>query len=66
MSDKHLRFSPQGDTAIASYLLNVKTQAKDKKVTDDVYQETDVWFKAAGGWKIAHGHDSLPTPATPK
>src|SRR5229473_4637118 len=36
MSDKHLRFSPQGDTAIASYLLNVKTQATDKKVTDDV------------------------------
>jgi ketosteroid isomerase-like protein len=66
MSDKHLRFSPQGDTAIASYLLNVKTQAKDKKVTDDVFQETDVWFKAAGGWKIAHVHYSLPPPAAPK
>ena len=66
MSDKHLRFSPQSDTAIASYLLHVKTQAKDKKVTDEVYQETDVWFKAAGGWKIAHVHYSPAAAATPK
>jgi hypothetical protein len=44
----------------------VKTQATDKKVTDDVYQETDVWFKAGGGWKIAHVQYSLVTPATPK
>src|ERR1700704_4915604 len=66
MSDKHLRFSPQSDTAIASYLLHVKTQAKDKKVTDEVYQETDVWFKAAGGWKVAHVHYSPAAAATPK
>jgi ketosteroid isomerase-like protein len=64
MSDKHLRLSPQSDAAIASYLLHVKTQAEDKKVTDEVYQETDVWFKAAGGWKIAHVHYS-PAAAAP-
>ena len=44
-----------GDTAIASYLLHLKTQQADKKVLDEVYQESDVWFKAAGGWKIAPG-----------
>ncbi len=58
VSDLHVRFSPQGDTAIASYLLHLKTQETDKKVTDEVFQETDVWFKAAESWKIAHVHYS--------
>jgi ketosteroid isomerase-like protein len=66
VSDMHIRFSPQGDSAIASYLLRVKTQGTDKKVTDEVFQETDVWFKAAGGWKIAHVHYSPAAAATPK
>jgi ketosteroid isomerase-like protein len=63
LSDMQIRFSPQGDAAIASYLLHVKTQAKDKKVADEVYQETDAWFKTAGGWKISHVHYS-PAAAT--
>jgi ketosteroid isomerase-like protein len=58
LSDMQIRFSPQGDAAIASYLLHVKTQAADKKTADEVYQETDAWFKTAGGWKIAHVHYS--------
>jgi len=58
VSDLHVRFSPQGDTAIASYLLHLKTQETDKKVTDEVFQETDVWFKAAESWKITHVHYS--------
>jgi ketosteroid isomerase-like protein len=62
LSDLHIRFSPQGDAAIASYLLHVKTQQVDKKVLDEVYQESDVWFKAAGGWKIAHVHYSPASP----
>jgi ketosteroid isomerase-like protein len=60
LSDLNVRFSPQGDAAIASYLLHVKTLQVDKKVLDAVYQETDVWFKAAGGWKIAHVHYVQP------
>jgi ketosteroid isomerase-like protein len=64
LSDMHIRFSPQGDAAIASYLLHVKTQATDKKVTEEVYQESDVWFKAAGGWKITHVHYSPAAAAT--
>jgi ketosteroid isomerase-like protein len=57
-SDMHIRFSPQGDAAIASYLLHLKTKKADQKVTDEVFQETDVWFKMAGGWKITHVHYS--------
>lgn len=64
LSDLHVRFSPQGDTAIASYLLHVKTQQADKKVLDEVYQESDVWFKLAAGWKITHVHYAhAPAPA---
>ena len=62
LSDLHIRFSPRGDAAIASYLLHVKTQQADKKVLDEVYQESDVWFKAADGWKIAHVHYSPAPP----
>ena len=62
--EKMMRPLPQGDAAIASYLLHLKTQATDKKTTDEVYQETDVWFKAGGGWKITHVHYSPATPAT--
>jgi ketosteroid isomerase-like protein len=58
VSDLHVRFSPQGDTAIASYLLHLKTKETSTKVIDEVFQETDVWFKAAEGWKIAHVHYS--------
>jgi ketosteroid isomerase-like protein len=64
-SDMHIRFSPQGDTAIASYLLHLITKEADQKVTDKVFQETDVWFKGAGGWKIAHVHYSdAPAPTS--
>src|SRR3984893_15913509 len=60
VSDLQVRFSPQSDAAIASYLLHVKTLQVDRKVLDEVFQETDVWFKGAGGWKIAQVHYALP------
>ncbi len=66
VSDMHVRFSPQGDAAIASYLLRLKTLAADKKVTDETFQETDIWFKVAGGWKITHVHYAGPLPADHK
>lgn len=66
LSDYHLKFSPQGDTAIASYLLRVKTLEATKKLTDESFQETDVWFQTAAGWKIAHVHYSSTPPAAPK
>ena len=63
-SDMHVRFSPQRDAAVASYLLHLTTKKADQKVTDEVFQETDVWFKTSAGWKIAHVHYSdAPAPA---
>jgi uncharacterized protein (TIGR02246 family) len=63
-SDMHIRFSPRGDVAIASYVLHLTTQEADKKVHSEDHQETDVWFKTDGGWKIAHVHYSdVPQPA---
>src|ERR1700691_6093261 len=65
LSDYHVKISPQGDSATASYLLRVKTLEANKKMTDELFQETDVWFKAAGGWKVAHVHyANAPAPAT--
>jgi ketosteroid isomerase-like protein len=57
-SDMHVRFSPQGDAAIASYLLHLRTKKADQTVADEIFQETDVWFKIGGGWKITHVHYS--------
>jgi ketosteroid isomerase-like protein len=65
LSDLHIRVSPGGDTAIASYLLHVRTRAADKSVTDEDFQETDVWFKTAAGWRITHVHYS-PAPKAGK
>jgi ketosteroid isomerase-like protein len=65
LSDYHVKISPQGDAATASYVLRVKTLEANKKMTDEIFQETDVWFKAAGGWKVAHVHyANAPAPAT--
>ena len=65
LSDYHVKISPQGDAATASYLLRVKTLEANKKMTDELFQETDVWYKAAGGWKVAQVHYSnAPHPAT--
>jgi ketosteroid isomerase-like protein len=64
LSDYHVKLSPQGDAATASYVLRVKTLEANKKMTDETFQETDVWFKTAGGWKVAHVHYSnTPAPA---
>jgi ketosteroid isomerase-like protein len=64
LSDLHIRLSPAADTAIASYQLHVRTREADKSVTDEDFQETDVWFKTAAGWKITHVHYSpAPKPA---
>jgi len=66
LSDYHVKISPQGDAATASYVLRVKTLEANKKMTDELFQETDVWFKAAGGWKVAHVHyANAPVAAAP-
>jgi ketosteroid isomerase-like protein len=58
ISDMHIQTGPSGDTAVASYLLHVKTRSPKGEVTDEVFQESDVWFKRDGAWKVAHLHYS--------
>jgi ketosteroid isomerase-like protein len=62
ISEMHIQIGPGGDTAVASYLLHVKTRSpKKKEVADEVFQESDVWFKRDGSWKVVHLHYS-PAP----
>ena len=56
ISDMHVQIGPAGDTAIASYLAQVKTRSEKGKVSDETFHETDVWFKRDGIWKIVHLH----------
>jgi ketosteroid isomerase-like protein len=66
-SDMHIKFSPLGDTAVASYVLRLTQREADKKVHTENYQESDVWFKTDAGWKIAHVHYSAaPKPVMHK
>lgn len=63
LSDVHIHFSPGGDAAVASYVLHLTTRESNKTVHTEDHQETDVWFKTAGGWKITHVHYSdVPPP----
>jgi ketosteroid isomerase-like protein len=58
ISDLHVQIGPNQDTAVASYLLHVKTKLKDGKITDEDNQESDVLFKRGGEWKIVFLHYS--------
>lgn len=65
-SNLHVQIGPAGDTAVASYLLRVKTRSPSGQVDDEMFQESDVWFKRAGQWKIVHLHYSpAPKKKTP-
>ena len=61
LSDLHVRIEPSGDTAVTSSLLRVKTRSAKGVVSDENFQESDVWFKRNGEWKLVHLHDS-PVP----
>ena len=58
ISDMHIQAGPSKDTAVASYLLHVRTKLKDGKVTDEDNQESDVLFKRNGEWKLVFLHYS--------
>ena len=58
ISDLHIQVGPSKDTAVASYLLHVRTRLKDGKVSDEDNQESDVLFKRNGEWKIVFLHYS--------
>ena len=63
VSDLQVQVSPAADTAVATYQLHVTTKTAAGAVTEEEFQESDVWFKRAGVWKIAHLHYSPAPPA---
>lgn len=58
ISDMHIQVGPSKDTAVASYILHVRTKLKDGKITDEDNQESDVLFKRNGEWKVVFLHYS--------
>lgn len=56
ISDLRIQMSPGGDAAIATYQLEVETAYPGNTVSIETAHETDVWFKTADGWRIAHVH----------
>jgi ketosteroid isomerase-like protein len=58
LSDMHIQTGPSGDTAVASYILRVRTKLKDGKITEEDNQESDVLFKRNGEWKVVFLHYS--------
>ena len=58
LGDLHIQIGPNGDTAVASYILSVRTKLKDGKITDEDNQESDVLFKRNGQWKVVFLHYS--------
>jgi ketosteroid isomerase-like protein len=63
LSDMHVQVGPSGDTAVASYIIHVRTKLKDGKVTDEDNQESDVLFKRSGQWKVVFLHYSAAPKA---
>jgi ketosteroid isomerase-like protein len=63
LSEMHVRIDLSGDTAVASSLRRVKTRSAKGVVSDENFQESDVWFKRNGEWKLVHLDDS-PVPKT--
>ena len=56
VSDLRVQPGPSGETAVATYVLDVVTRYGDgRRVTEQAW-ETDVWFKRDGEWKVAHIH----------
>jgi ketosteroid isomerase-like protein len=60
-SDLHIQVGPSGDTAVASYILHVRTRNAKGEVSEEDNQETDVFFKRGGVWKVVFLHYS-PAP----
>ena len=58
LSDMKVQIGPNGDTAVVSYILNVRNKLKDGSVSQEANQESDVLFKRNGQWKIVFLHYS--------
>jgi ketosteroid isomerase-like protein len=53
-----VQVSPAADAAVASYHAVARTKNPGKPAEDDKYDETDVWYKRAGAWKLVEVHYS--------
>jgi ketosteroid isomerase-like protein len=58
LTDMRIQIGPNKDTAVASYVLHVRTKLKDGKITDEDNQESDTLFKRNGEWKVIFLHYS--------
>jgi ketosteroid isomerase-like protein len=58
LSDLHVQVGPNGDAAVASYLLHVKSRTVKGEITEEDNQESDVLFKKNGVWKVVFLHYS--------
>ncbi len=56
LSDIQIQMGPGGETAIATYLVEVETEYPGNKLSSQKAHETDVWFRTADGWRISHVH----------
>jgi ketosteroid isomerase-like protein len=59
LSDLHIQIGPSEDTAVASYILHVRTRNSKGEISEEDNQETDVLFKRGGLWKVVFLHYSL-------
>jgi len=57
-TDLVVQVSPAEDAAVASYHAVARTRNPGKPAEDDKYDETDVWYKRATGWKLVEVHYS--------
>jgi ketosteroid isomerase-like protein len=57
-SDMKIQTGPGGDTAVASYILHVRIRNAKDVVSDEDNQESDVFFKRDGLWKVVFLHYS--------
>jgi ketosteroid isomerase-like protein len=61
LSDLLIQVGPSGDTAVASYILHVRIHNAKGEVSEEDNQESDVFFRRDGTWKIVFLHYS-PAP----
>jgi ketosteroid isomerase-like protein len=62
LTEMKIQIGPNRDSAVASYLLRVKTRSNRGVESEETNQETDVWFKRDGAWKIVYLHYSPSAP----
>ena len=52
VSDMRVQVSASADAAVASYQAVARVKNPGKTAEDEHFNETDVWFKRHGAWKI--------------